>query len=138
MADLVPTQCVPLAGARLKRVTAAVAVAVADVLYRDPTSTYAGGVNKADANAGDPAKGRVFGLAPVAAAAGVPFACVVEGDVDLGVAVARGVWYGTSINPGKIAPVADQASGQYASLVGYGKGGNVLHVVRAVNSEQLI
>lgn len=137
MADLVTTQAVPQPGARLRRYTAAASVVAGNVLYRDATSTYPGGVNLADNNAADPAKARAVGIAANAAVAGAPVDAVWDGDVDLGVAVAKGSIFAVSSTPGKIAPVADLASGDYTTILGVGKGGNILKV-RLFPSEQLI
>jgi hypothetical protein len=137
VADLVTTQAIPQAGARLRRYTAAASVVAGNVLYRDLTSTYPGGVTLADANAADPAKARAVGIAVNAAVAGAPVDAIWDGDVDLGVAAAKGTVFALSATPGKIAPVADLVTGYYTTVLGVGKGGNILKV-RIFPSEQLI
>lgn len=138
MVALAVSQGVPQPGARLRRYTAAEAIVPGQPVYRDPTAPYPGGVRLTDSNAGDPAKARCVGVSANAALApGAPVDVVSEGPIDVGVAVAKGTLFVVGTTAGAINPIADLATGSYTTVVGYGKGGNILHV-KIVNTEQLV
>lgn len=103
--------------------TAGAAIAAGDVLYRDPDDrTY----KLADANGADEEMADVAGIAVNSAASGQPVV-FTPGTILLGAtaAPAKGV-YVLSANPGKIAPVADLASGHRIVVLGVGNGTNTL------------
>lgn len=127
MADLVITasQVVPSTNARFQTGDAGEALTAGMPAYRKTADRK---WYKADADAVDSAE--AAGIVVCDAAAGQRVFVQDDGDLVLGAAAApvAGETYVVSATAGKIAPIADLASGDYVTHLGVGKTGNKLQL----------
>jgi hypothetical protein len=122
MPDLVITAAsvVPAGGATINRAyNAGATITQGKAVYLD-TSTDPPTWKLADANDASATVRTVAGVAVSSASTGQPLAVQTGGPLAIGATVAAGSWYILSGTPGGIAPVADQVTGWYPSLIGYG------------------
>lgn len=74
-----------------------------------------------------------LGIALHGSLAGQPIAVQTAGEINVGATMVVGTWYGLSATLGAIAPVADQASTNYPSILGIAKAAtNLLMHVSAI------
>jgi hypothetical protein len=110
----------PGAGATInKSYNAGAAIIQGKAVYLD-TSTDPPTWKLADANDASATVRTVGGVAVNSASTGQPLAVQTGGPLTIGATVAAGSWYGLGATPGDIVPVADQVTGWYPSLIGYG------------------
>jgi hypothetical protein len=128
MADLSITSTAVLPGtdAVIERGLANAAASAGDLAYYDSAT---GQYGKHDADSVTAAIRTLRGMfvdSPGAAGA----ACCVQtkGDVTVGAVLTQGKIYIGSATAGKVAPVADQASGMYANIIGIAKTASVLTI----------
>ncbi len=116
MADLSPTVANVLAGtgATIIEVVAGATVVQGDVVYRDTAASNK--AKLADSNAA--ASAVVAGMCLNAASDGQPLRICTKGNYNPGAAVAVGVQYVLSEEPGKIALDSDIGSAVYKSAIG--------------------
>lgn len=126
MTDIVITSTAVLAGtnAATETRTAAAAIAAGEVVYLDAAGKY----NLADTDSATAIARKPRGIALNSGAAGQPVTIARSGDVTLGAVLSKAVAYYLSGTPGKIAPVADVAAGDYVSIVGMAISTSVLRV----------
>jgi len=114
------TSVAPGTGATLnKGYNAGATITQGKAVYLD-TSTDPPTWKLADANDASALVRTLGGVAVNSASTGQPLTVQTGGPLTIGATVAAGSWYVLSATPGGIAPVADQATGWYPSLVGYG------------------
>jgi hypothetical protein len=118
MADLVPVTSSVVASQTGNVATAGVAITAGQVLCDDPANTS----QVILANATDPDRAKIRGIALDNAAAGQPVVYTggVAGAINLGTTLAQGETYVLSANDGNIAPVADLVAGNYVTYIGIG------------------
>lgn len=117
MADVTITGPVTVDSASFcETMTAQVAIAAGQVVYRDATNS--GKANLADADAS--ASAEAIGIAVGSAAAGEKVVVAKNGATitQAGTTFTRGLVYYVSVTAGGIAPVADVASGDYVTSLG--------------------
>lgn len=126
MADIVITAANVVAGAGAVTETrlAAATIAAGEVVYLDANSRY----NLADTDSATALVRKPRGIALNGGAAGQPIQIIRSGDVTLGSVLTRAVAYYLSGNPGKIAPIADVATGDYTAILGLAISATVLRV----------
>lgn len=131
MADLVITasNVVLISGATSTH-DAAEAVTAGEWIYKASDTTV--GVASND----NAAKATVAGLALNSAATGQPVTYAKDGaEVTIGATATLLVWYVLSAS-GATSPVADQATNDYGSLVGYGSSGTAIKINIVNTGEQ--
>jgi hypothetical protein len=122
MANLTLTAAnvVPSAAATYSRAAAGVAIGAGDIIFLDTDRTF----KLSDANAVAPAN-TVTGIAANSAAVGQPVAAVTaDPALAIGGTVTQGEVLVLSATPGKIAPVADLATGYNVVILGVGDASN--------------
>jgi hypothetical protein len=72
-----------------------------------------------DANSGTAAVRQPYGIALQDVGSGQPLAVQKGGGLGFGAILTVGIWYGASATAGGIAPVSDQTTGWYPSILGY-------------------
>ena len=127
MADLVITAAnvQPGASARTKTGTSGATITAGQVVYLDPTD---GAFKLADNNSATAAVRSPAGIALHGASAGQPLTIAYSGAVVAGATLTAGVAYYLSDTPGGICPVADLASGEYATLLGLATSASTLNI----------
>ena len=135
MADIVITPADVVAGAEatVENGTAGATIAAGETVYKDTADS-----NKwklADAN-NTSLTATVKGIALNGATNGQPLAVQVIGEVTMSAVLTAGKVYVQSASPGKIAPVADLATGWRTSLVGVAKSTTSLRLA-VYNSDTL-
>lgn len=125
MVDLVITAASVLPGteaegAQFEQGLAAVAITAGQLVYKDSSNLY----RLADNNDTSDTLSVVVGVALHGCAAGQPLRVQVAGPYTVGATVASGSVYVLSATPGGIAPVADLATGNRATIVGVGANGS--------------
>lgn len=126
MADISITAANVVAGSGAVTETrlAAVAIAAGEVVYLDANSKY----NLADTDSATAIVRKPRGIALNSAAAGQPVQIIRSGDVTLGAVLTKAVAYYLSGTPGKLAPIADVAAGDYTAIIGMAISSSVLRV----------
>jgi hypothetical protein len=127
MADLSITAANVVAGSGAKKVTGtagATIVAGEAVYYDTATSTY----KLADTDSATAAVRSPAGIALNGAAANQPVTVLTSGPITIGATVAVGDVYYLSGTPGKLAPFADVAAGDYPCIIGICTSTTVLNV----------
>jgi hypothetical protein len=129
MADLTITAANVAAGATATKETgtAGASITAGQVVYKD--STDAGKFKLADCDSATAAVRSPYGIALHAASSGQPLTVLKEGPITIGATVAASVAYYLSPNAGGICPVADLASGDYATIIGLGTSTTVIDVL---------
>ena len=113
-------------GSGLQRGLAGVTIAAGEAVYLDPVDNR---YKLADCDAADAAARKPDGFAVNSAGVGQPLAVQGGGDITLGAAtLIAGTTYYLSPNPGKIAPLADVAVGDYWTIVGIARSASVLRI----------
>ena len=128
MAALVITAAsvVPAANASLSTGTAGVAVTAGQVVYLD---SITGKYLLADADSATPAARVPAGIAVNNAAVNQALTIQKGGSITIGATVAPGVGYYLSATAGSIAPVGDNTTGVYPTLLGFGISTTVVALV---------
>lgn len=128
MADLVLTATAIVKTATTKveyGMFAGEAIIAGEVVYRDPSL---GTVFKADADSATAAARTVRGFALNGGGIGQPIAVAYGGSLTIGAVMTKGLVYCLSDVAGKIRPVADNASGDFVSLLGVASSTSVLDI----------
>jgi hypothetical protein len=100
-------------------------ITAGQVVYLDSsTSTY----KLADINSATAAVRVPVGIALNGAASGQPVTVQTGGQVTIGATIAAGVFYYASGTAGGIRPVADNTTGDYPAVVGFGVSTTVMQV----------
>ena len=128
MADLTITvaSVVKGAGASVENGTAGANVTAGQPVYKD-----AGDSNKfklADSDSATAAVRSPYGLALHASLAGQPLQVLTGGPITIGATLTAGLAYYLSKTAGGICPVADIASGGYATIIGIATSTTVLNI----------
>ncbi len=105
--------------------TAGVAVTAGKVVYLDANDSR---LKLADADSGTPAVRSPWGIALNDAAIGQPLTVLRSGSITIGATLTGGLAYYLSKVAGGICPVADIASGGYATIIGIATSTTVLKV----------
>jgi hypothetical protein len=127
MSDLVitATSVLPGGSAVIARGNAGAAVTAGQVVYLD---TAAGTYKLADCDSATAAARSPSGIALHGAASGQPLAVLTSGNITIGATVTAGVAYYLSGTAGGICPVADLATGDYPTLIGFATSASVVRV----------
>jgi len=126
VADLVisSSNVTPGTGANTLGGTAGEAIDAGEVCYLDSTTNK---YKLADANDSS-STATVKGIAVNSAILDQPITVLQSGDINVGSVLTTAEVYVLSATPGKIAPVADLASGWYTSILGVAKDADTLTV----------
>ena len=118
MVDLVITAASVIAGATAQKETgiAGATVTAGQTVYKEAAT---GQFKLADSNSATAEVRTPYGIALHASLAGQPLTVQISGDITIGATVAIGTAYMQSETPGGIQPVADLASGEYPTLLGF-------------------
>lgn len=117
MADLTITAADVVAGsgARTRTGTAGASIVAGEVVYLDSaTNTY----KLADCDSATAGVRSPDGFALHGSLSGQPLTVLESGPITLGAVLTAGVAYYLSATPGKVAPVADLATGDYPVILG--------------------
>jgi hypothetical protein len=127
MADLSLTAANVVAGsgAVVEAGTAGATITAGQVVYRDSADNK---YKLADNNSATEAVRAPRGIALNGASDGQPLSILRSGSITLGAVLTAGVAYYLSDTPGGICPVADLASGEYATALGIATSTSVLNV----------
>jgi len=106
----------PYSGATTKTVTAGATVTAGDAVYKDTSDSNE--YKRCDSTVA--ASTVIGGIAITNAGDGEPLIIQTAGDCNVGGTVVVGMVFVVSTNAGKLAPLADVASGEYVSIIGYG------------------
>ncbi len=127
MADLSITAANVIAGADSKQESglAGETISAGKAVYLDPTTKK---YLLADSDSASAAVRKVRGIALNGASLNQPMTIHKSGDITIGGAMTAGLAYYLSKTAGGICPVADIASGGYATIIGIAKSTTVLDV----------
>jgi hypothetical protein len=129
MADLVITAASVVAGSTATKETgvAGASITAGQVCYKDASD--GGKFKLADNDSATAAVRAPYGIALHAAGSGQPLTVLKEGPITIGATTAVGTIYCLSSTAGGIAPSADNAAGDYVSIVGIGTSTTVIDVL---------
>lgn len=123
--SITATSVVAGSGAKVRNGTAGAAITAGQVVYYDSTT---GTYKLADADSATAAVRSPAGIALNGASSGQPLAVLESGLITPGATMVAGTSYYLSKVAGGIAPVADIASGGYATFLGIATSTTVLKV----------
>lgn len=127
MADLSITAANVVAGSGARRTTgtAGATITAGQAVYLDASDSK---YKLADNNSATAAVRSPDGIALHGAANGQPLTILTSGPVTIGATLTAGATYYLSDTPGGIAPAADLATGEYATIIGIATSTTVLDV----------
>jgi hypothetical protein len=126
MADLTITPAsVVSGGGTTRQGTAGATITAGQVVYLDSSD---GKYKLADSDSGTAAARAPVGIALHAASSGQPLLVQYDGPVTIGATLTPGLAYYLSKTAGGICPVADIASGGYATIIGIATSASVLDI----------
>lgn len=118
MADITITAASVIAGSNATKETgiAGATITAGQPVYKEAAT---GQFKLADSNSGTAEARTAYGIALHASLAGQPLTVQTSGDLAIGATLTVGAGYYLSESPGGIQPVADLATGEYVTLLGF-------------------